>query len=207
MYVSPIAILFCLCGQTHAETTDFSRVLSNQACCAARTGRERELAARAACRPSLPFLASPPLKTEKKTSRFCRPPTETAFFFFFGWCVQGEGIPPDVVTTTILVKAQVGSGDVDAGARTLIEMMKSSSLKDQLDAFPFNTIIKVCVCLVCASFFCVFCVFVFAYINLCFCGEVWSLVVVPGFVLCRNALEVASTGGERFESCRFLSVN
>lgn len=67
-------------------------------------------------------------------------------------CVaQGEGIPPDVVTTTILVKAQVGSGDVDAGARTLIEMMKSSSLKDQLDAFPFNTIIKVrsSVCLLC----------------------------------------------------------
>eukprot|EP00752_Nemacystus_decipiens_P004025 g3686.t1 len=56
--------------------------------------------------------------------------------------MQGEGIPPDVVTTTILVKAQVGSGDVDAGARTLIEMMKSSSLKAQLDAFPFNTIIK-----------------------------------------------------------------
>ena len=49
-----------------------------------------------------------------------------------------------MVTTTILVKAQVGSGDVDAGARTLIEMMKSSNLKDQLDAFPFNTIIKVC---------------------------------------------------------------
>ena len=49
-----------------------------------------------------------------------------------------------MVTTTILVKAQVGSGDVDAGARTLIEMMKSSSLKKQLDAFPFNTIIKVC---------------------------------------------------------------
>lgn len=49
------------------------------------------------------------------------------------------------MTTTILVKAQVGSGDVDAGARTLIEMMKSSNLKDQLDAFPFNTIIKVCV--------------------------------------------------------------
>lgn len=62
--------------------------------------------------------------------------------------VQGEGIPPDVVTTTILVKAQVGSGDVDAGARTLIEMMKSSSLKQQLDAFPFNTIIKVCGCFV-----------------------------------------------------------
>ena len=56
---------------------------------------------------------------------------------------QGEGIQPDVVTTTILVKAQVGSGDVDGGARTLIEMMKSASLKAQLDAFPFNTIIKV----------------------------------------------------------------
>ncbi|CAM9576390.1 unnamed protein product, partial [Hapterophycus canaliculatus] len=56
--------------------------------------------------------------------------------------MQGEGIPPDVITTTILVKAQVSSGDVDAGARTLIEMMKSSNLKDKLDAFPFNTIIK-----------------------------------------------------------------
>eukprot|EP00903_Cladosiphon_okamuranus_P006597 g6444.t1 len=56
--------------------------------------------------------------------------------------MQGEGIPPDVVTTTILVKAQVASGDVEAGAQTLIEMMKSSNLKDQLDAFPFNTIIK-----------------------------------------------------------------
>ncbi|CAM9855815.1 unnamed protein product, partial [Ectocarpus sp. 12 AP-2014] len=56
--------------------------------------------------------------------------------------MQGEGIAPDVVTTTIVVKAQVGSGDVDAGARTLIEMMKVSNLRDKLDAFPFNTIIK-----------------------------------------------------------------
>ncbi|CAN0027358.1 unnamed protein product [Scytosiphon promiscuus] len=56
--------------------------------------------------------------------------------------MQAEGISPDVITTTILVKAQVSSGDVDAGARTLIEMMKSSNLKDKLDAFPFNTIIK-----------------------------------------------------------------
>lgn len=60
--------------------------------------------------------------------------------------MQGEGIAPDVVTTTIVVKAQVGSGDVDAGARTLIEMMKVSNLRDKLDAFPFNTIIKVCLC-------------------------------------------------------------
>ncbi|CAN0409001.1 unnamed protein product, partial [Ectocarpus fasciculatus] len=56
--------------------------------------------------------------------------------------MQGEGIAADVVTTTIVVKAQVGSGDVDAGARTLIEMMKVSNLRDKLDAFPFNTIIK-----------------------------------------------------------------
>lgn len=65
------------------------------------------------------------------------------FFSFLILSGKGEGIQPDVVTTTILVKAQVGSGDVDGGARTLIEMMKSTNLKDQLDAFPFNTIIKV----------------------------------------------------------------
>lgn len=80
-------------------------------------------------------------------------PTEPRLIFFSFCCAlwfavvatnkQGEGISPDVITTTILVKAQVSSGDVDAGARTLIEMMKASNLKDKLDAFPFNTIIKV----------------------------------------------------------------
>lgn len=49
---------------------------------------------------------------------------------------------PDVVTTTILVKAQVGKGDVLEAMATLVEMMKISSLRDSLDAFPFNTIIQ-----------------------------------------------------------------
>lgn len=48
-----------------------------------------------------------------------------------------------MVTTTILVKAQVASGDVSAAMRTLVEMLKASSLRDKLDAFPFNTIIQV----------------------------------------------------------------
>lgn len=50
---------------------------------------------------------------------------------------------PDVVTTTILVKAQVGGGNVSAAVATLVEMMKVSTLRDSLDAFPFNTIIQV----------------------------------------------------------------
>eukprot|EP00904_Undaria_pinnatifida_P010501 jgi/Undpi1/6581/HiC_scaffold_20.g09060.m1 len=56
--------------------------------------------------------------------------------------MQAEGVPPDVITTTILVKAQVGSGNVNAAMATLIEMLKASNLRDKLDAFPFNTIIQ-----------------------------------------------------------------
>ncbi|CAN0249101.1 unnamed protein product [Laminaria digitata] len=56
--------------------------------------------------------------------------------------MKAKGVPPDVVTTTILVKAQVGSGNVSAAMGTLVEMLKASNLRDNLDAFPFNTIIQ-----------------------------------------------------------------
>lgn len=57
--------------------------------------------------------------------------------------VQDEGIEPDVVTTTTLVKAQVAGGDMKGAVSTLIQMLKTSKLRDQLDAFPFNTVIQV----------------------------------------------------------------
>lgn len=56
---------------------------------------------------------------------------------------QAEGVSPDVVTTTTLVKAQVANGDMRGAMASLVEMLKESKLKNEMDAFPFNTIIQV----------------------------------------------------------------